>query len=128
MLPNGNHAVVLGLICRIFLIRIYQVYPEWNIFNPISEYALSGKTKTSVFNGAIQDLERDRVQRTSRVSQGVKPESDPTHDFHIFLFNRAILFFHQRLYEKAVETLLKLRDGANSDLPVSGTLIMSHNL
>ena len=74
-----------------------------------SEYALSGKTKTSHFQTKLSDLEKER-QLKEEHKNGRNERDFSNQDFHIFLYNQAVVSFHQRLFNNALDILVKLKE------------------
>lgn len=75
----------------------------------ICEYALSGKTKTSHFQTKLTELEKER-QLKEEHKNGRNDRDFTNQDFHIFLYNQAVVSFHQRLFNNALDILVKLKE------------------
>jgi len=84
-----------------------------------SEYALSGKTKTSHFQSKLNELEKER-QMKEEMKNGRTDRDLTIHDFHIFLYNQAVVFYHQRFYTKSLDILKRLRDNVSAETSMNG--------
>ena len=91
-----------------------------------SEYALSGKTKTSHFQSKLNELEKERQSKEE--SRNGRTDRDLTHqDFHIFLYNQAVVCYHQRSYKNSIGILTKLKDNFSSQTSVRGSTFYGYN-